>query len=43
MTTLIAFATFVGIVWWAYAPSRKRHFEEQGRLLLDIDDDQERR
>ena len=43
MTTLIAFAIFAGIVWWAYAPGRKRHFEEQGRLLLDIDEDRERR
>ena len=42
MTTLIAFATFIGILWWAYAPSRKRYFEEQGRQLLDVDDDEDR-
>jgi len=41
--TLITFATFVGIVWWAYAPSRKQSFEEQGRRLLEVDDDQDGR
>ena len=43
MMTAIVFAIFLGIVYWAYAPSRKRHFEEQGRQLLEIDDDSERR
>ncbi len=32
MMTLVVFALFVGIVCWAYAPSRKRQLEEQGRL-----------
>ena len=32
MMTAIVFATFIAIVWWAYSPSRKRSFEEQGRL-----------
>ncbi len=30
--TAIVFATFVAIVCWAYSPSRKRRFEDQGRL-----------
>ena len=34
--TLAAFASFLGIVWWAYAPSRKDDWQRQG--LLDDDD-----
>jgi cbb3-type cytochrome oxidase subunit 3 len=30
--TLSAFAAYLGIVWWAYAPSRKGRWEEKGRL-----------
>ena len=30
--TVAAFAAFLGIVWWAYAPSRKGRWEEKGRL-----------
>ena len=30
--TLVAMAFFAGIVWWAYAPSRKEHWERKGRL-----------
>ena len=30
--TLAAFASFVGIVWWAYAPSRKQRFEGDAQL-----------
>ena len=30
--TLGAFASFLGIVWWAYAPSRKAQWESKGRL-----------
>ena len=32
LMTLAAFSSFVGIVWWAYAPSRKDRWEEKGRL-----------
>ena len=35
LVTLAALAAFLGIVWWAYAPSRKRHWEAQG--ILDED------
>ncbi len=34
-TTLAAFAAFLGIVWWAYAPSRKEEWERRGRLDED--------
>ncbi len=33
--TVSAFAAFLGIVWWAYAPSRKARWEEKGELGED--------
>ncbi|OGA09705.1 MAG: cytochrome oxidase [Betaproteobacteria bacterium RIFCSPHIGHO2_12_FULL_69_13] len=36
--TLAAFAAFLGIVWWAYAPARKRRFERDALLPFDGDD-----
>jgi len=35
MITLAAFTTFMGIVWWAYSPSRKARFERDARLPFD--------
>jgi cbb3-type cytochrome oxidase subunit 3 len=35
---LSAFAAFLGIVWWAYAPARKARLESQGRSILEGDD-----
>jgi cytochrome c oxidase cbb3-type subunit 4 len=35
MATLIAFVTFLGICWWAYAPSRKSRFDADARLPLE--------
>lgn len=32
LVTLAAFLCFLGIVWWAYAPSRRDHWESKGRL-----------
>jgi hypothetical protein len=32
LATLGAMAAFGLIVWWAYAPSRGRQWEERGRL-----------
>ena len=37
--TVAAFAAFLGIVWWAYGPSRKARFEEDARLLFVEDDE----
>ncbi len=34
--TVAAFSAFLGIVWWAYAPSRKSLWERRG--LLDEDE-----
>jgi len=33
--TLISLAAFVGIVIWAYRPSRRQALEEQGRSILE--------
>lgn len=36
--TLLSFATFIGIVWWAYSGKRKQSFEEAA--LLPFTDDE---
>ncbi len=38
LMTLAAFGAFVGIVWWAYAPSRKERFERDAQLPFSGDD-----
>ncbi|HSH06734.1 MAG TPA: cbb3-type cytochrome c oxidase subunit 3 [Burkholderiales bacterium] len=35
LVTLGAFAAFVGIVWWAYAPSRRARFERDALLPFE--------
>ena len=37
--TLAAFAAFLGIVWWAYLPSRKRKLEVQAMSILEKEGD----
>lgn len=36
--TLMALTAFLGIVWWAYGPSRKARFERDARMVLDETD-----
>lgn len=38
--TVLSFAAFLAIVWWAYSSKRKARFEEAARLPLDDDSDQ---
>lgn len=38
LVTVAALAAFLGIVWWAYGPTRKERFERDGRLPLDEED-----
>ncbi len=38
-TTVAAFLTFLGIVWWAYTPSRKAKLQEQALIALEPDDE----
>ena len=33
--TVVSFAAFLGIVWWAYSGKRKARFDEAARLALD--------
>lgn len=35
LLTVAALAAFIGIVWWAYGPSRKARFERDARIALD--------
>ena len=39
LVTLAAFTAFVGVVWWAYAPSRKARFERDAQLPFGEGDD----
>jgi cytochrome c oxidase cbb3-type subunit 4 len=40
MVTVAAIAAFLGIVWWAYAPSRKERFERDALLPFGEDDEE---
>jgi len=42
VVTVVAFLTFLGIVWWAYAPARKADLERRGVLPYDPYEDGER-
>ena len=33
--TLLAFAVFIGIVWWAYSSKQKHAFDEAAKSVLD--------
>ena len=35
IVTVVTFATFLGIVLWAYRPSRKEGLERLGRSILE--------
>jgi len=39
LMTLAAFSSFVGIVWWAYAPERKDRFSKDSLLPFDGEDE----
>lgn len=38
LVTVAALAAFLGIVWWAYAPSRKSRFERDALLPFERED-----
>lgn len=38
LVTLACLAAFLGIVWWAYLPSRKRKLDLQAMSILERDD-----
>ena len=35
LVTLSAFTTFLGIVWWAYLPSRKKRLDDVAKSIVD--------
>ena len=35
VVTAAVFAVFLGIVWWAYGPSRRRRFESDAMLPFE--------
>jgi len=39
LLTVVAFAAFLGIVWWAYSGRARSGFEEAARLPFDEDTD----
>ena len=38
IVTIVMFVVFIGIVIWAWSPSRKQDFEEASNLALEPDD-----
>jgi cytochrome c oxidase cbb3-type subunit 4 len=38
VVTIVALATFVGIVWWAYGPARRERFERDALLPFTEED-----
>lgn len=36
--TILLLAIFIGIVWWAFGPRRKKRFERAARIPLEDDD-----
>lgn len=41
LITAASFATFLGVVWWAYSARRKSAFDRAARSILDDADDQQ--
>ena len=37
LVTLVAFAAFLAVVFWAYRPARRAELDRQGRSILDED------
>jgi len=38
LVTVAALAAFLGIVWWAYSPARRKRLEDAGRSVLEEQD-----
>ena len=37
LTTVVSFAVFIGIVWWAWSKHRSTDFEQAAQLPFDQD------
>jgi cytochrome c oxidase cbb3-type subunit 4 len=42
IVTVLSFATFIGIVFWAYSGRRKAAFDEAAQSVLQEDDGEEK-
>jgi cytochrome c oxidase cbb3-type subunit 4 len=42
LMTIAALAAFLGIVWWAYGPSRRERFERDALLPFGEDEEEKR-
>jgi cytochrome c oxidase cbb3-type subunit 4 len=42
LSTVLAFVTFIGIVWWAWSGKSQKGFEEAARLPFADDDHHDR-
>lgn len=38
VSTILAMAAFLGVVWWAYSATRKDRFEEDGNIPFADED-----
>lgn len=38
IATILAFAAFIGVCWWAFSARRKKDFEEAANLPFDDDE-----
>ncbi len=38
IVTVLSFAAFIAIVWWAYSSRRKQAYDQAARSLLEDDD-----
>jgi cytochrome c oxidase cbb3-type subunit IV len=41
LATVLCMIGFFAVVWWAYGPSRKQHFQDAGMAPFDDDDSQD--
>ena len=39
--TIASFATFLGVVWWAYSARRRSGFDRAAQSILEEDDDRQ--
>ncbi len=37
IATVAAFAAFIGVCWWAYAPANRKRFEQDADIAIQTD------
>lgn len=38
IATILCMAAFMGVVWWAYGPSRKKYFDRAAQIPFEEDE-----